>query len=79
MTIPPSLLVILSASAQSGAQFTFQALSPTKKETNHTFDPPFLLRQGEPGTSQYIILLYIETGVTPGSTRTLSLVQSDLF
>ncbi len=24
-----------------------------KKETDHTFDSPFLLRQGEPGTSQY--------------------------
>ncbi len=25
-----------------------------KKETNRTLDSPFLLRQGEPGTSQYI-------------------------
>ena len=27
---------------------------PDLKETNRTFDSPFLLRQGEPGTSQYI-------------------------
>ena len=28
-----------------------------KKETNRTLDLPFLLRQGEPGTSQYICQL----------------------
>ena len=43
--------------ARQGLQQTTRAATRYgARETNRTFDSPFLLRQGEHGTSQYVLI-----------------------
>ncbi len=55
---------ILSRASEAGSPKNRPGSDKTRgqgslKGTNRTFDSPFLLRQGEPGTSQYSKILHL--------------------